>query len=113
MNAQLMAALRTGAQLLVSWLVTHVAVFALLPDAFQGWLTEGIVTAVVLAVWVYLVRWLETRTGDGPGARLARAFAAILMLGASKYQPTYGPVQPYRTPTGIAYGPVSVSALPE
>lgn len=107
MNAQLMAALRTGAQLLVSWLVTHVAVFALLPQSAQGWLSEGIVTAVVLAVWVYLVRWLETRTGDGAGARLARTVAAILMLGASRYQPTYAQADPDRSAIAVAYGSVN------
>lgn len=106
MNAQLMAAIRTGAQLLVSWLVTHVAVFALLPESARGWLAEGLVTAVVLAVWVYLVRWLETRTGDGAGPRLARAVAAILMLGASGYQPTYAPADPARTAVAVAYGEV-------
>jgi len=105
-NAQLMAALRTGAQLLVSWLATHVAVFALLPESVRGWLSEGIVTAVVLVVWVYGVRWLETRTGDGAGARLARVVAAILMLGASAYQPTYAPADPSRTAVAVAYGDV-------
>lgn len=122
MNAQLMAALRTGAQLLVSWLVTHVGVFALLPESVRGWLVEGIVTAVVLAVWTYGVRWLETRTGDAPGAALARVVGRILMLGMSGYQPTYAPADPSRTAIAVAYGDVmarhasvndAVRALPE
>jgi hypothetical protein len=101
-NAQLVAALRSGAQLLMSWLVTHVAVFALLPDGARGAIVEGVVSAVILAVWVYGVRWLETRVGDGPGPTLARMFGRILMLGIVK-QPVYADPDPMRSPSYVAY----------
>lgn len=51
-------------------------------------------TAAIIGLFVSGVRWLETRTGYAIGPKIARAVAAFLMLGLSKFQPVYAPSMP-------------------
>lgn len=67
------------------WLAGHgLAV----PEAVTSWAQLAALAAAV-AAWTAAVRWLETRTGDDPGARVARLVARLLMLGIGTRQPVY------------------------
>lgn len=95
MSAWLYAALRGGIQFLWAGLLTLPAlagVRAMLPAELPEPVMVaviGFVTGVVGGIAVGAIRWLETRTGYGLGARIARFAAKVIMLAVSKYQPTY------------------------
>lgn len=65
-----------------------------LPKAYQD---KAIIVAVTAGLWAWsvAVRWLETRAGDGTGARLARLLARVLMLGVAA-TPRYSAPAPVR-----------------
>ena len=97
MPAVLMSALRTGAQALVGWLVTWLAARGLaVPVDAQHWVVDAVLVAGGIAAWTAIVRWLETRTGDGAAARMARWVARVLMLGTGGTQPVYAPAEEVR-----------------
>ena len=90
MAAWLYGALRTGAQSLWGILVAQAASRGVtLPDWMQNWFVETLVVAGGIAAVTAGVRWLETRKGDGLGARSARWVARVIMLGLSGKQPVY------------------------
>lgn len=93
MNAQGYAAVRTGVQFVMAWLVAHVTVFAAVPEAERNAITEWVVTAICVGAWTYGIRWLETRKGDGDWPSAARVAGRLLMLGLGR-QPTYSPAPP-------------------
>ena len=85
---------------MVAWLVAHVTLFAAVPEATRSAFVEWAVTAVCVGLWTWGVRWLKTRTGEGPWPRAARLAARLLMLGLGK-QPVYPAVPPSSPPTGL------------
>ena len=72
------------------WLTAQLAAHGLdipIPSA----VTQGAVVAIIagaLGAWTVTVRWLESRTGNGLGARVARKIARWLMVGI-KVKPVY------------------------
>lgn len=89
-KAWLYAGLRTGAQALWALLAGYAASRGIqLPEVLQGWFVDVVITASAVGAATAGLRWLETRNGEGAGARLARFVAKILMLGLSAKQPVY------------------------
>lgn len=88
MRDRFLAAWRTAAQalfaLLLGWLAGH---GLNIPPAWSG-LVEIAVIGVGAGVWAGVTHWLQSQTGDGWWARLARAAARVLLLGADA-PPTY------------------------
>ena len=114
MSAQAYAAVRTGAQFVVAWLVAHMTVFAAIPEATRNAIVEWAVTAVCVGLWTWGIRWLETRNGLGFWPSAARVAARLLMLGLGK-QPVY-PVVSSTTmaPAGVTFRNGTAKAvLPE
>ncbi len=84
--AWLLSALRTAIQAGWGWAVAHVYILAFIPeDAVVSW----IMTVLVIGGATALLRWLESRKGDGLWSRLARGLARLLMLGLTGRQPVY------------------------
>lgn len=98
------AALRTGAQALWGWLVIQAASAGVtLPDWAQNWFVETIIVAGGIGLVTAALRWLETRKGDGWGARVARWVARAAMLGLSARQPVYVLPAPQASPQTVTY----------
>lgn len=90
MTALLVSALRTAAQGIWAYLVTRAATAGVtLPGWAENWFVETVVVAGVLGLITYVIRWLESRTGDSFWAKAARWAGQILMLGLSAKQPVY------------------------
>lgn len=87
-SAWLLAAARTGIQAGWGWLVAHISILALVP---QDAVVEFALTVVAIGAVTAVLRWLETRQGDGLLSRAARGLAALLMLALSARQPVYAP----------------------
>jgi hypothetical protein len=100
-QALLINALRTGAQALWGILIAQAVSHGItIPSFLQGWFVETVIVAGGIALVTAALRWLETRSGESPGARFARFLAKILMAGLSKQQPVYT-------------RPVNTEAMPE
>lgn len=103
MAAWIYAGLRTAAQALWGILVARLADAGIaLPDWVQGWFTETLIVAGGIGAITAIIRWLETRKGDGIWARAARVVAKVVMLGLSK-QPVYVAPLSGATPTTVVY----------
>jgi hypothetical protein len=80
--------LRGGLQaawgLVVAWLGKHGLDLGISNELVVGLLLAGVITGVLGGL-----RWLETRQGNGVGAKLARGVARVLMFGLSRLQPVY------------------------
>lgn len=126
MPAWLYAALRGGVQMAWSAILALPAlagVRELLPTEAPEMVVVivlGVVSGIVGGGFVGLVRWLESRTGDGLGARIARLVGRVLMLALSRFQPTYAAASSHTTPVGVVVtdagtgsGRVMVTALRE
>lgn len=70
--------------LLVTWLAGHGWA---LPDTSREYLT-GLLVALGVTVYVGVSHWLQTRTGTGMWARIARRLGQLMVGGAGKV-PTY------------------------
>lgn len=86
MSAFLYAAARTAVQAGWGWLVAHFAVLGMVPADTA---INFILTTIVIGGAAALLRWLETRKGDGFWPRAARWIAKVAMLGLSSKQPVY------------------------
>jgi hypothetical protein len=69
-----------------AWLVAHFAILGVVPEDVA---VEFVLTVLVIGGATAVLRWLETRKGDGIWSRLARGIAALAMLGLSAKQPIY------------------------
>ncbi len=96
MPTWLIGAVRAGLQALWALLVAAALDrgFALPADA-PAWLDEAAL-GVVLALFVGLVQWMETRDETTVVGRIMRGLAKLLMLGVRK------PVYPKREPEAVA-----------
>lgn len=84
--------MRSIAQVIVGFVVTWFAARGLdIPENVENWLLGALVAGGIL-LWTALVRWLETRQGNGQFPVLARRLAGILMLGTGVNQPAYVPM---------------------
>jgi hypothetical protein len=92
MPTWLLPVLRTAAQSIngavVAWLVSRGID---VPIAVQEWWVQVLFIGGGVGVATAVLRWLETRRGDGIGARLARGLARLLMVGLGGRQPVYVP----------------------
>lgn len=107
LRSWLYGAFRGGIQGLWATVVAWPTVGPLLAQLSEEQRTAiGSAIALALSVVVYgfvvgAIRWLETRNGMSPGARLARFVARSIMLGFSKYQPVYATSDPNTVPTQV------------
>ncbi len=86
----LVSALRTAAQGIWAYLLTRAAADGItLPGWAENWFVETVVVAGVLGLVTWVIRWLESRIGDGFWAQAARWLGRVLMLGLSAKQPVY------------------------
>jgi hypothetical protein len=86
MSPPLYSGIRSLVQIAISWLFAHFVILGQVttpPEAI-----EWIMTAVVGALYVWLVNWLGTRKGDGQWPKTANLLAKVLMLGLAK-TPSY------------------------
>lgn len=86
MTAFLYAAARTAVQAGWGWLVAHFTILGVVP---QDTAVNFVLTTVLIGGAAGLLRWLETRQGDGFWAKAARGVARVAMLGLSGKQPVY------------------------
>lgn len=110
-KAWVYAGLRAGVQgiygLILNWPVLG-TLGLILPETLPEAVALPIVTVVgaaVIGTVVSLIRWAETRTGDGFGATLARTVAKYVMLGLGKYQPVFAQTDPSLTASSVTYKP--------
>lgn len=72
--------------LLVTWLAGH---GLKLPGTATEWVT-GLLVGLGVTAYVAVSHWLQTRTGNGRPAKLARAVGRVMVLGAGSV-PNYQP----------------------
>lgn len=80
------AAARTALQAAWGYVVTQYAIVGLVP---QETAIEAVLTVVVIGGATVVLRWLESRQGEGFWPRAARGLAKVLMLGLTGKQPVY------------------------
>ena len=109
--AQWYAGARSAVQLVISAVLAKLTFLAPLLgllglDASDPGALAELATAAAIAalfgLYVTLVRWLETRTGDAWPARVARGVAKVMMLALDRFQPVYGQADPSTTAQAIA-----------
>lgn len=98
--AWLYAAMRAAAQAIIP---SFGGALTLLDRGVVIELLAGVGASVAYGLVVGAIRWLETRTGDGILASLARSVAKWVMLGLSKYQPVYAQASPDLTASAVTY----------
>lgn len=90
MPSWLMSILRTAAQALGGYAFTWLAAHGLdVPVEAQSYIVQVLLVGAGIGAWTALVRFLETRKGDGMLALAARGLARLLMLGLSGRTPVY------------------------
>lgn len=87
------AGLRSFIQGLWAGVVTWLTSLGIVLTESQTAAVEIALGALVFGAVVAGIRFLETVRGDAPWQRAARKVGAVLMLGTSRLQPTYGPKQ--------------------
>lgn len=107
MRAWLYGTLRTLAQSGASLIVAYLATRGLsLPNGAAGWIADVVIFGGAIFLGTALLKWLETRQGDGFLAKLARGVARIVMLGLTGAAPVYAvtttpPGTPNVRPVGV------------
>lgn len=82
MRDRFLALWRTTAQALLPLLLAVLANHGVhVPDTLAGWALAAAI-GLGAGVWAFGTHWLQSRTGNNPGARLARFVGRVLVLGA-------------------------------
>jgi len=82
--------MRTGVKALVAFVIAWLATRGIKVPAD----VEAILITAITMLLSAGIHWLETRKGEGQGAKLARSLAQLFMLGLSGRPPTYPPKAP-------------------
>ena len=104
-NAGWYAALRTGMQALwggfAGWLVT---LGVTIPAAWADFIIDTVLVAGTITLVARIIRWMESRPGDGWFDGACRTVAKWLMAGLAR-----PPVYPVNPPPSAKTEPVSIS----